>query len=59
VRDRIGIAAIAAQIKRLAPLRPARMTLWPIGEISEISGFLFSSTTTLPPSSLVYLLAHS
>jgi hypothetical protein len=30
----------------------------PIGEISEISGFLFSSTTTPPPPSLVYLLAH-
>jgi hypothetical protein len=40
-------------------MRLARTTPAPIGEISEISGFLFSSTTTLPPSSLVYLLAHS
>jgi hypothetical protein len=34
------------------------MTPAPIGEISEISGFLFSSTTTLPTPSRVYLLAH-
>jgi hypothetical protein len=41
----------------LAHLRPP-MAPPPTGEISEISGFPFSSATTLPPPSLVYLLAH-
>jgi hypothetical protein len=38
-----------AKIKSVAHLRPTRMEPPPIGEISEISGFLFSSTTTPPP----------
>jgi hypothetical protein len=57
LRYPIGIAAIAAN-QTLTSLRPARMTPAPIAEISEISDFLFSSTTTLPPPSLVYLPAH-